>query len=336
MTLRLCIITDAWVPQVNGVVRTLEAVERELRRAGHTVLTIGPDRFRSIPCPTYPEIRLALFPTNALTRLIDDFKPDAIHIATEGPLGVLARRLCRKRGWPFTTSFHTRFPDYLAARFWVPPDWTYRWLRSFHAAAASTMVATQSLEDDLAGRGFRNMVRWTRGVDIDMFRPGLPVPDAMAALPRPIFLHVGRIAVEKNLEAFLSLDLPGSKVLVGEGPQRAKLMERYPDAHFLGMKKGAELAGCYAAADAFVFPSRTDTFGLVLLEALACGTPVAAYPVTGPLDVIGDAPVGVLSDDLEKAAKIALTLDPAACRQHAQGFSWGASAQQFAENLMPT
>lgn len=336
MTLRLCIITDAWVPQVNGVVRTLEAVERELRRAGHTVLTIGPDRFRSIPCPTYPEIRLALFPTNALTRLIDDFKPDAIHIATEGPLGVLARRLCRKRGWPFTTSFHTRFPDYLAARFWVPPDWTYRWLRSFHAAAASTMVATQSLEDDLAGRGFRNMVRWTRGVDIDMFRPDLPVPDAMAALPRPIFLHVGRIAVEKNLDAFLSLDLPGSKVLVGEGPQRTKLRERYPDAHFLGMKKGPDLAACYAAADAFVFPSRTDTFGLVLLEALACGTPIAAYPVTGPLDVIGDAPVGVLSDDLGKAARIALTLDRAACRRHAQGFSWSTSATQFARNLMPT
>ncbi len=333
--MRLCIVTDAWTPQVNGVVRTLEAVERELRRAGHDVLTIGPDRFRSLPCPTYPEIRLALFPTNELTRLIDAFHPDAIHIATEGPLGVLARRLCRKRSWPFTTSFHTRFPDYLAARFGVPVGWTYRWLRGFHAAAARTMVATQSLEDDLAGRGFRNLVRWTRGVDTELFRPDYPVPPELAALPRPLFLHVGRVAVEKNIEAFLQLDLPGSKALVGEGPQLAKLKELYPQAHFLGMRKGPELAACYAAADAFVFPSRTDTFGLVLLEALACGAPVAAYPVTGPLDVVGKAPVGVLDEDLRKAALSALNLDRETCRRHAQSFSWGASATQFATNLMP-
>lgn len=333
--MKLCIVTDAWAPQVNGVVRTLEAVELELKRAGHEVMTIGPDRFRSLPCPTYPEIRLALFPTNELTRLIDGFKPDAIHIATEGPLGVLARRLCRKRGWPFTTSFHTRFPDYLAARFLIPTAWTYRWLRGFHAAAARTMVATQSLEDDLAGKGFRNLVRWTRGVDTELFRPGYPIPDAMKDLPRPIFLHVGRVAVEKNIEAFLQLDLPGSKVLVGEGPQLAKLKEKYPEAHFLGMKKGNELAACYASADAFVFPSRTDTFGLVLLEALACGTPVAAYPVTGPLDVVGNSQAGVLSEDLRAAALKALTLDRDACRRHAQSFSWSASATQFTTNLMP-
>ncbi len=326
-------MSDAWTPQVNGVVRTLTTVADELRAMGHTVEVIGPDRFRTIPAPTEPSVRLALFPGRRLRRLVDDFRPDAIHIATEGPLGLAARRLCLARGWPFTTAFHTRFPEYLRARLGIPESLTWRLMRRFHAPSAAVLVATPSLHRELATRGFRNVAAWTRGVDLALFRPR---EDRTGfGLPRPVFLYVGRVAVEKNIEAFLALDLPGSKVVVGDGPARPSLEKRFPAAHWLGAKFGEELARAYAEADVFVFPSRTDTFGLVLIEALACGTPVAAYPVPGPLDVIDGAPVGVLDEDLGRAATAAIALDRAACRAYAEGFSWRRCAEILLERLAP-
>ena len=282
--------------------------------------------------PGYASIRLAVLPARRLTRLIDEFQPDALHIATEGPLGLAGRRLAITRSWRFTTSFHTRFAEYLQARTRVPTAVSYAWLRRFHAAAAGTMVATQSLREELAARGFRTLRPWTRGVDLARFQPE-PREDWPYA--RPVFVYVGRVAVEKNIAAFLSLDLPGSKVVVGDGPQRAALERRFPEAHFVGERHGEALSRAYAGSDAFVFPSVTDTFGLVLLESLACGTPVAAYPVTGPKDVIAGAPVGVLDADLRSAALGALTLDRAACRPYAQRFSWAACADGFLGNLVP-
>ncbi|MBF0307391.1 MAG: glycosyltransferase family 1 protein [Alphaproteobacteria bacterium] len=332
--MRIVIVSDAWHPQVNGVVRTLSALIGELERAGRTVTTITPDLFRSVPCPTYPEIRLALFPGREVARLIEANRPCAIHIATEGPLGWAARRWCLKRGVPFTTAYHTRFPEYVQARFGLPLALSYAVVRRFHAPAAAVMVATRTIEDALTARGFVNLRRWSRGVDTDLFRPDRPAvydPD----LPRPIFLYVGRLAVEKNVQSFLSLDLPGSKVVVGEGPQAAALRRRFPAALFVGPQRGEALAAHYADADVFVFPSRTDTFGLVLLEALACGVPVAAYPVPGPLDVIGAHPVGRLDEALGRAAIEALTIPRARCRAHAETFSWSASAGQFLSNLAP-
>ncbi len=332
---RVLIVSDAWQPQVNGVVRTLSTVVRELTAMGHTAEVIGPDRFRTLPCPTYPDIRLSLLPKRALARMIDAFAPDALHIATEGPLGLAARALAIKRGWRFTTAFHTRFPEYLHARTRVPTSLSYAWLRRFHGAGAGLMVATQTLRDELAGRGFRNVRAWTRGVDLDAFRPE---PREAWAMPRPIFAYVGRVAVEKNIGAFLALDLPGSKVVVGDGPARAALERQFPAAHFAGMRHGAGLASAFAGADVFVFPSVTDTFGLVLLESLACGTPVAAFPVTGPLDVLaGAAPgVGAMAADLRTAALAALEhADRAACRTHAERFSWRACAEMFIANLQP-
>ncbi len=321
------------MPQVNGVVRTLATVADELRAMGNTVDVIGPDRFRTIAAPTEPSVRLALFPGRRLRRLIDDFRPDAIHIATEGPLGYAARRLCLARRWPFTTAFHTRFPEYLRARLGLPESLTWRLIRRFHAPSAAVLVATPSLRQELTARGFCNVTAWTRGVDLNLFRPR--EERAGFGLPRPVFLYVGRVAVEKNIEAFLALDLPGSKVVVGDGPARAALEKRFPAAHWLGAKFGEELARAYAEADVFVFPSRTDTFGLVLVEALACGTPVAAYPVPGPLDVIDGAPVGVLDEDLGRAAMAAIALDRAACRAHAEGFSWRRCAEILLERLAP-
>lgn len=265
-----------------------------------------------------------------LAGLIDDFAPNAIHIATEGPLGWAARRYCLKRGVPFTTSFHTRFPEYIRARWRVPLDWSYRFVHAFHRPARHVMVATRSIEDELAERGFINIVRWTRGVDTDLF---LPRAKNLYALPRPISLYVGRIAVEKSVEDFLRLEVPGSKVLIGDGPQRQALEQAYPSAHFLGAKVGEELARHYAAADVFVFPSRTDTFGLVLLEALACGIPVAAYPVPGPLDVIAASGAGCLDEDLAAATARALQIPPMTCRAHAESFSWDNSVRQFTANL---
>jgi glycosyltransferase involved in cell wall biosynthesis len=327
--MRIAIVSDAWFPQVNGVVRTLDTVRGKLAAAGHELLVIGPDRFRTLPCPTYPEIRLALLPARAVAALLDGFQPDAVHIATEGPLGMATRRHCLARGWRFTTSFHTKFAEYLHARTRFPMSWTYAWMRRFHAASERIMVATPSLETELTEHGFKRLARWTRGVDTELFRPQAPALE----LPRPVFLYVGRVAVEKNIGAFLELPLDGSKLVVGGGPQLAQLKRRYPEVHFVGNKSGQELARHYAAADVFVFPSRTDTFGLVLLEALASGLPVAAYPVTGPRDVIDGAPVGCLNDDLAAAARGALALSRQACRDYALNFTWDVSAGQFLANL---
>jgi glycosyltransferase involved in cell wall biosynthesis len=329
--MRIAIVTDAWLPQVNGVVRTLDTVRAKLAEAGHELLMIGPDRFRTLPCPTYPEIRLALLPARAVAALLDGFAPDAIHIATEGPLGMATRRYCLKRGLHFTTSFHTKFAEYVHARARLPVTWTYAWLRRFHAASARVMVATPSLEAELMQHGFARLARWSRGVDTELFRPRTPALE----LPRPVWLYVGRVAVEKNIGAFLALPLEGTKLVVGDGPQLAQLKRRHPEVHFAGSQQGEALARHYAAADVFVFPSRTDTFGLVLLEALASGVPVAAYPVTGPRDVIDGAPVGCLDEDLATAARGALALPRDACRAHALKFSWDASAQQFLTNLAP-
>ncbi len=330
--MRIVIVTDAWKPQVNGVVRTLSMLVGELELAGHHVTMITPDGFNTVACPTYPEIRLSLFPAAKVARLIKASQPCAIHIATEGPLGWAARRYCKAQGLPYTTAYHTRFPEYVQARFGIPLTLSYGVVRRFHGSAASVMVATQTVEDDLTRRGFQNIRRWSRGVDTGLFRPrAAKVYD----LPRPIFLSVGRLAVEKNLDAFLRLQLPGSKVVVGDGPDRAALQSRYPDAHFVGAKHGEDLAAHYAGADVFVFPSRTDTFGLVLLEALASGLPVAALPVPGPLDVMHDSRVGVLSEDLGAAALTALSLSREHCVEHAARFSWQASARQFVDNLTP-
>jgi glycosyltransferase involved in cell wall biosynthesis len=328
---RLLLVTDAWAPQVNGVVRTLETLGRDLSALGHEVRYSTPEGLVTLPLPTYPEIRLALFPRKSLERMIDEFDPTAIHIATEGPVGLSARAICVKRNIPYSTSFHTRFPEYVRARLpFVPESLVYRFLRWFHDPAEAMMVATPSLKHEMEAHGFRNVRIWSRGVDVEHFRP---IEGASLPFPRPIWLNVGRVAVEKNIEAFLSLDLPGTKVVVGDGPARASLEKRYPDAKFLGPKTGEELVRHYAAADVFVFPSRTDTFGLVLLEALACGLPVAAYPVQGPLDVIGDEPVAALHEDLAVACARALDIPSEACRTYALTRSWRACTEQFLANL---
>ncbi len=329
--IRLLMVSDAWTPQVNGVVRTLATVADELRALGDEVEVIGPDRFPTLPMPSYPEIRLALLPRLRLRRLVDEFAPSAVHIATEGPLGWAMRRLCLRRGWPFTTSFHTRFPEYLHARTRVPLRISWALMRRFHNAGAGTFAATLGLQNELLERGFKRVLPWTRGVDLSLFSPG-PSTD-FAKLPRPIFLNIGRVAVEKNIEAFLALDLPGTKVVVGDGPQRAELAARFPDVHFAGWRMGEGLAAAYKAADVFVFPSRTDTFGLVLLEAMACGTPVAAFPVMGPLDVVADSPGGVLDEDLRAACLAALECPREQARAHAERFSWPSCAAAFRRQL---
>ncbi len=330
--MRIVIVTDAWRPQVNGVVRTLEMLAGELESTGHEVRLITPEPFRTLPCPSYPEIRLSLLPGRRVAAMIEDNRPCAIHIATEGPLGWAARRYCLRRGLPYTTAYHTRFPEYVQARFGVPLALSYAVVRRFHSRADTVMVATASVEADLRRHGFRHIRRWSRGVDTGLFRPGY---GKVYDLPRPIFLYVGRLAVEKNIDAFLSLDLPGSKVVVGDGPLAHELKRRYPDVLFPGAKRGEELAAHYADADVFVFPSRTDTFGLVLLEALACGVPVAAYPVAGPVDVLGGSQAGRLDEDLAKAARSALDVPSELCRAHAMSFSWTASTRQFIDNLSP-
>ncbi|WP_408887516.1 glycosyltransferase family 4 protein [Rhodopila globiformis] len=331
---RILIVTDAWKPQVNGVVRTLTTVADELRAMGHVVEIIGPDRFRTMPCPTYPDIALSLLPRRRLVRMIEDFRPDALHIATEGPLGLAARSWAKRTGFAFTTAFHTRFAEYINARTRLPVRPIYAWMRRFHGASQGTMVATQSLRDELASRGFQNIRSWSRGVDLDLFKP---FPREEWDLPRPIFIYVGRVAVEKNIGAFLDLDLPGSKVVVGGGPQLSSLRREYPNVTFTGPRHGEPLARAYAGADVFVFPSLTDTFGLVLLESLACGTPVAAFPVTGPKDVLADAEgkIGSVNADLRAAALDALTADRRACRVHAERYSWRACAETFLSHLVP-
>jgi glycosyltransferase involved in cell wall biosynthesis len=331
--MRILLVSDAWFPQINGVVRTLSRVKEELEAQGHDFEVISPDLFPTVPCPTYPEIRLALFPGKRLRDKIEGFAPEAIHIATEGPLGIAARRYCIRRRLPFTTSYHTKFPEYVSARAPVPTSLGYAVMRWFHGASKGVMVATPTLRRDLESRGFKNVKSWSRGVDVELFRPR---NDHALDLPRPIFLYVGRVAVEKSIEDFLRLDLPlGTKVVVGDGPQLPALKARYPEAVFTGAKQGEELARHYASADVFVFPSRTDTFGLVMLEALASGVPVAAYPVPGPNDVIDGHGVGVLDEDLGFAALQALAIPPQRCRAHALKHSWTACAEQFLGNLEP-
>ncbi|MDQ0473009.1 glycosyltransferase family 4 protein [Labrys wisconsinensis] len=328
--MKILIATDAWRPQVNGVVRSLEQTASAAAALGVTFDILSPAGYATVPLPSYPEIQLALATPSSIERRIREAAPDFIHIATEGPIGFLTRRACLKRGRPFTTSYHTKFPEYIAARAPIPQDFIYRCLRRFHNAGSGTMVSTPAMERELAARGFRRLLRWSRGVDHELFRPRA---ETMFDLPRPIFLSVGRVAVEKNIEAFLALDLPGSKVVVGAGPALAAMRARFPQVHFAGMLHGEALARAYASADVFVFPSLTDTFGIVLLEALASGLPVAAFPVTGPLDVIGGTSAGVLDEDLRRAALACLDIPREAARAEALKYSWEASARQFIANV---
>lgn len=323
--MRILIVTDAWRPQVNGVVMTLERLAQSLGPMGVETVFLTPEGFRTVALPGYAEIRVALATPAQVARRIDAAQADRIHIATEGPLGVLARRICLARGLPFTTSYHTRFPEFLRARLPVPQEWTYCWLRRFHNAGNATMVATPSLGRELGERGFTNIRLWSRGVDMDRFNPDRRVD---LGLEGPVFLYVGRVAVEKNLPAFLDLDLPGTRVVVGDGPALPELKARYPEAVFMGLKRGDELAAIYASADVFVFPSRTDTFGNVIVEALASGTPVAAYPVTGPLDILAEGG-GVLGEDLREAALAALAIPRAEARRRAGAYDWNECASQF-------
>lgn len=334
----ILIVTDAYRPQTNGVVRSLEYMEDELGRMGFRVEILSPRDFRTLPCPSYPDIRLALTHRGTVRRRMIAAGCAHLHIATEGPLGLMAASVARRMGWPYTTAYHSRFPEYAAARVPLPAAWFYGWFRRFHNAGGGCLVATETLSRDLAARGFERLLPWSRGVDTKLFRPadGTILP---ADLPRPIFLYVGRVAVEKSIPEFLELDLPGTKVVVGDGPDLARLRRDYPAVHFTGVKTGEDLARHYASADVFVFPSRTDTFGLVLLEALACGVPVAAYPVMGPRDVLGpyaEGPdrVGVLSEDLRQAALDACGIPADRCRAHALHYSWEASARQFLTHVL--
>jgi glycosyltransferase involved in cell wall biosynthesis len=330
--MRVAIVTDAWHPQVNGVVRTLSTVREGLAASGHEAEVFGPDRYRTIPCPGYSTIRLAIGAGGALGRQLAAFRPDAVHIATEGPLGLAARSFCLAQHWPFTTAYHTRFPEYVRARCGLPLSWSYAALRRFHAPSRGVMVATETVRRELRAWGFDRIVAWTRGVDTALFRPDCA---PAVELPRPVFLYIGRVAVEKNLPAFLDLDLPGSKLVVGDGPMLPAMRRRYPQVHFAGAQSGEALVAHYAAADVMVLPSRTETFGLVLLEALACGVPVAAYPSAGPTDVIGDSGAGIIADDLGAAALAALSIPRERCLEHARRFSWQACIDQFVGHLAP-
>lgn len=336
--MRIAIATDAWSPQVNGVVRTLQAVRAELERQGHEVMIVSPDLFYSLPCPTYPEIRLAFARTAAVGKMLADFAPNAIHLATEGPVCLAARRWCLTHDFPFTTAYHTQFPDYVSARTGVNPEWIWRYIRWFHWPAQSILASTPSIADTLKAHGLTQVRHWGRGVDLALFGTHVIPDPALVALKEdgggPLQLYVGRVAIEKNIEAFLTAHHPGTKVVVGDGPARAALTARFPEAKFLGPLFGADLAAAYRAADVFVFPSRTDTFGLVMIEALACGTPVAAFPVTGPIDVLTPM-VGAMDEDLDTAIAAALTRDRAACAAYGQGFTWEASARQFLSALVP-
>ncbi|GKS57548.1 GDP-mannose-dependent alpha-mannosyltransferase [Nitrospira sp.] len=330
--MRIAIVTDAWHPQVNGVVRTLGHTGNHLAELGHDVQFISPHGFRTCPCPTYPSIRLAIMPRGGVRRALMTFRPEAVHIATEGPLGHAAQAVCGNLSIPFTTSYHTQFPEYVRARFPIPVEWSYAYLRRYHSRARRTMVATPSMLALLEGRGFKNLEIWARGVDASLFQPG---PKSYLPGPRPIALYMGRVAVEKNIEAFLTLDLPGSKYVVGDGPDLDHLRDRYPAVHFVGQKLGQDLASHVAAADVFVFPSLTDTFGLVLLEAMACGVPVAAFPVTGPIDVVQNGKTGVLDHDLKQAVLGALRLNPRDCVAYAHQHSWRSWTERFCSLLTP-
>lgn len=331
--MRIALCTDAWSPQVNGVVTTLTRTREQLQDFGHVVEVFSPaSGFRTFPLPGYPEIRLPLLPGRRLSTLLDDFDPEHIHIATEGPVGLAARAWCLRHGRRFTTSYHTQFPEYLNARLPVPLSWTYALLRWFHGPAAATLVPTPHMRDRLAAQHFSHLALWSRGVDTALFAPAKA---CALDLPRPVWVYTGRLAVEKNIEAFLALDLPGSKLVIGDGPARAALQQQFPDAHFTGYRFGEALAALMAAGDVFVFPSCTDTFGLVMLEAMASGLPVAAYPVTGPRDVVVNGVSGVLHDDLRTACLAALQLDRGRVRREAERFSWTAAARQFEAQLVP-
>lgn len=332
--MRILIATDAWVPQVNGVVRTYQRVQKELEEMGHEVRFVTPSDYFTMPCPTYPEIRLSFVRPGQIARIFKSFSPDIVHIATEGPIGWAARRACLRAGRPFTTAYHTRFPEYIAKRMPVPAAFVYRLMRRFHNRSAGTLVATPSLARELAGRGFTRLAAWTRGVDTAIFRPR----EKRILGDGPVALYVGRVAVEKNIEAFLDLELDGAlagmrRVVVGDGPSLDELRQRYREVTFTGAKEGEALAELYAAADVFVFPSRTDTFGIVMLEAMASGVPVAAYPVTGPIDVIEPGVTGAMDEDLAVAVTEALKLDRGKCREAALGFSWRHCADLFVEVL---
>ncbi|TVQ47481.1 MAG: glycosyltransferase family 1 protein [Gammaproteobacteria bacterium] len=332
--MRIAICTDAWQPQINGVVTTLGHTRSQLETFGHDVEVFSPaSGFRTVPLPGYPEIRLPVSPGGRLGRVLAAFAPECVHIATEGPIGWSARRWCLRQGQPFTTSYHTQFPEYLRARLPVPERFSYALLRRFHAPAVRTLVPTAQVRDTLAAHGFERLVLWTRGVDTTLFRHDRPPPPELD-LPRPLWVYAGRVAVEKNLEAFLGLDLPGSKLVIGDGPARASLQKRYPAAHFAGYRFGEELSSWLAACDVFVFPSRTDTFGLVMLEAMACGLPVAAYPVNGPIDVVRPGISGVLDEDLGRACTGALALERNTVRTEACRHSWGTAARQFEAALV--
>ena len=330
--MRIMIVTDAWEPQVNGVVRTLKQTRAELEKMGHILDMITPLEFKTIPCPTYPDIALSLFPKKGVVEKLDKFAPDAIHIATEGPLGIAARSYAIKRNLPFTTAYHTRFPEYVKARTGIPLALTYKFLRWFHDPSQAVMAPTDVVKNDLEQYGFTNVVLWTRGVDLNIFQPRT---EKVLNTNHPIFLYVGRVAVEKNIEAFLELKLPGSKWVVGDGPALEGLKAKYPEVSYLGVLQQEELAKVYSSADVFVFPSKTDTFGLVLLEAMACGLPVAAYPVTGPVDVIGSSKAGAMSADLREACLAALNIPRETAREHAEKFSWQAATDQFVAHLQP-
>lgn len=342
--IRVALVSDAWTPQINGVVRTLTTTVAGLRKRGFEVTTVTPDQFRTIACPGYPEIRLALFPGSRVASLLGEIGPDVVHIATEGPLGLAARRWCVRHRIPFTSAVHTRFPDYLSVRTGLPASWFWPLMKWFHAKSRSVLAATPRLAQELSQRGIANVRTWSRGVDTGAFNPRVASSSSVAALPRPLLLYVGRVAVEKNLPAFLDANVPGTKIVVGDGPELGALREKYWDVRFLGARRGAELAALYAAADVFVFPSRTDTFGLVLIEALASGVPVAAFPVAGPLDIIGadglgavhhaTSPVGACDDDLSLAIARALTCDRAECARFARNYDWDRCVDQFAAALL--
>jgi glycosyltransferase involved in cell wall biosynthesis len=333
--MKICIVTDAWIPQINGVVKSLQNTIQELKKAGHEVLVIEPTGFANIPCPSYSEIRLSLFSYKKLSKLLVDFKPDALHVATEGPLGVSARRFALKHNINFTTAYHTKFPEYIEARTGIPAGWLYPIVRWFHKPSKAVMVSTDSVIQQLSEKGFRNLAKWSRGVDLTLFKEKSHLRYSETDSVKPIFLYVGRISVEKNIEDFLKLPLPGEKWLVGTGPALAELASKYSDAVFFGSKTHAQLAEIYQQASVFVFPSKTDTFGLVLLEALASGLPVAAFPVAGPIDVLQGCEAAALRHDLQEACLTALELNPRYAREHAEKFTWQQTTLQFIANLYP-
>lgn len=334
--MRICIASDAWEPQTNGVVTTLEATIGKLGEMGHEVRVISPQGMWSIPAPSYPEIRLALTPWVQIARELESFRPHAIHIATEGPIGVATRRYCRRHKLPFTTAYHTKYPEYLNARWPIPLSVSYAWLRGFHNASVRTFVSSNSLRNELSSRGFEHLHRWQRGVNLELFRPvSGPLPAELAGLPRPIMAYMGRVAIEKNIEAFLGAKVPGTKLVIGNGPAREALGKSHPDALFIGFRYGDALAAMLSAADVFVFPSLTDTFGLAMIEALACGVPVAAFPVPGPIDVLEPGVTGVLNEDLAAAIQGALSLNRQVCAERAKAFTWEAATEQFLDGLAP-